>query len=419
MITANKPQTQFHKMANKYRAYIAGYGSGKTWAGCSSMCLDYAKYPGVNQGYFAPTYSMIRDIFYPTISEVAETFDYKIQIKEGNKEVHFYSGGYRGTTICRSLDSPHTIVGFKIGHAVIDEIDILPLNKAQESWRKIIARMRYKLDGLKNGIDIMSTPEGFRFCHKMFVQDILENPKLAYNYGLIQASTYDNESNLPDDYIDSLREIYPSELIEAYINGQFVNLTSGTVYNKYNRVACDSNEMIIKGEPLFIGMDFNVQKMAATVYVQRPSGWHAVSELKDVFDTPAMTRIIEEKWKNIGHHIVIYPDSSGTSRKSVDASKSDIAILSNAGFEIRAHGSNPRIKDRVLSANSAFESGKVKINSKRCPTVARCLEGQSYDSNGEPDKISGFDHQNDATTYPIAYEFPVIRPMLRLALSGN
>ena len=42
--------------------------------------------------------------------------------------------------------------------------------------------------------------------------------------------------------------------------------------------------------------------------------------------------------------------------------------------------------------------------------MANCLEQQAY-RNGEPDKTSGNDHQNDATTYPIAYEMPIIKPV--------
>ena len=406
-------------MPHKYRAFIAGYGSGKTWVGCMASCIEYWKHPKVNQGYFAPTFPMIRDIFYPTIEEAADSMGLRVDIKEGNKEAHFYSGNqYRGTTICRSMDRPQTIIGFRIGHAIIDEIDTLPTNKAEIAWRKIIARMRYKVDGLKNGIDIMSTPEGFRFCHKLFVQNIQERPELAGNYGLIQASTYDNEVNLPDDYIPSLKEIYPAELIEAYINGQFVNLTSGTVYRSYNRIRCNSDEHVREKEPLLIGMDFNVQHMAASVFVQRPHGWHAVAEIKDVFDTPDMIKIIKERWKDKGHNIIVYPDATGKSRESVDASKSDIALLQQAGFAVRVKSTNPSVKDRIISANKAFETGKVKVNARLCPTIARCLEQQAYDDNGEPDKGSGFDHQNDATTYPIAYEFPVIRPIAKMSIVG-
>jgi len=64
--------------------------------------------------------------------------------------------------------------------------------------------------------------------------------------------------------------------------------------------------------------------------------------------------------------------------------------------------------------NKALESGMVKVNEQTCPVAARCLEQQAYDKNGEPDKSGGNDHQNDATTYPIAYEMPVVKPVINV-----
>ena len=234
--TLNVPQARFLSMPHKFKAYIAGFGSGKTWVGCGGICKGIWEHPGINQGYFAPTYPQIRDIFYPTVEEVAADWGLNVKINEGNKEVHFYYGRqYRGTTICRSMEKPQTIVGFKIGNALVDELDILPKEKARTAWRKIIARMRYKIDGLRNGIDVTTTPEGFKFVYEQFVKAVREKTELASLYGLVQASTFDNEKNLPADYIPSLLESYPPELIKAYLRGQFTNLTSGTVYHQFDR----------------------------------------------------------------------------------------------------------------------------------------------------------------------------------------
>ncbi|MNH29962.1 hypothetical protein D3C79_902250 [compost metagenome] len=57
------------------------------------------------------------------------------------------------------------------------------------------------------------------------------------------------------------------------------------------------------------------------------------------------------------------------------------------------------------------------VNDHACPHTARGLEQQAYDKNSEPDKGSGVDHQNDATTYPIAYEMPVVKPMINIPMS--
>ena len=402
-------------MPQKYRAYVAGYGGGKTWVGCSAMCARYWNQPGINQGYFAPTYSHIRDIFYPTIDEVADTINLRTVIRTGDKEVHFYSGRkYRGTTICRSMDNPASIVGYKVGYAFIDEFDMLVPEKAKAVWRKIIARLRWA-DAI-NGADFTTTPEGFRETHRLFIKEVADNPRLSATYGIIQASTRDNEQNLPEGYIQSLIDTYPAELIDAYVDGIFCNLTSGTVYRCYDRVRNGSTETMQDGEPLFVGMDFNVGKMAASIYVQRSNGWHGVAELKDVFDTPSIITMIKDKWP--GHRITVYPDASGDSRKSVNASSSDIALLRQAGFNVRVKSTNPAVRDRILSVNKQFEINRLWINSKLCPTMAANFEQQAYDANGEPDKKSGFDHQNDASGYPIAYEFPITKPMQRLNIGG-
>lgn len=396
-------------MPHKFRAFVAGFGSGKTWVGSAATCKHFWEYPKVNSGYFAPSYPQIRDIFYPTIEEVAFNWGLRTKIKTSDKEVSFYSGRkYRGTTICRSMDDPGSIVGFKIGHGLVDEFDLLTMEKALLAFRKIIARMRYKIDGLKNGIDIATTPEGFKATYKLFVEDLIAKPDKANSYGLIHASTYDNEANLPHDYISSLIEAYPEQLIDAYLKGQFVNLLSGTVYRNFDRFRNHSTETIQPREPLYIGMDFNVEHMAATVYVRRGKVWHAVSELYDLLDTPDMVKVIKSKWPD--HKITVYPDASGKNRKTTGAATSDIEILRTAGFTINAHDSNPLVKDRVNAANKAFSDKLVMVNTKECPVTTRCLEQQAYDKHGEPDKTSGQDHQNDATTYPIAYEMPIIRP---------
>ena len=84
---------------------------------------------------------------------------------------------------------------------------------------------------------------------------------------------------------------------------------------------------------------------------------------------------------------------------------------------MRARSVNPRVKDRIAATNKAFEDRKIFVNFKKCPQVAACLEQQAYDKNGAPCKKSGHDHQNDATTYPIAYELPIRKRAFKLDIA--
>jgi len=409
-IELTEPQIEYIEADCKYPAMVAGFGAGKTEAAVFRSIFGLINtanscYTGKNgekfwpvRGFYAPTFDLIRVIAWPRFETILEKLgiSYKLQKSPLNRII--IEG--IGEILFRSMENPSRIIGYEHCDADVDELDTLKPDDAADVWRMILARNRqYKPDGSQNSIGTTTTPEGFRFVYQTWKQ----NPKTGYE--IIQAPTESNPY-LPDDYIDSLRQMYPSNLLDAYLYGQFVNLQSGSVYSSYDRKVCRSDETIRAGEPLYIGCDFNVMNQAATVFVQRQGIWHGVAELSKMRDTPRMIEEIQEKWQSKGHAIYIYPDASGAATKTVNASISDLALLEQAGFTVRANKANPRIRDRVAAMNAALEHGNVKINPITCPNTADCLEQQTY-KNGEPDKSSGHDHQNDATTYPIAYEFPI------------
>ena len=413
-ISLSAPQGVYlNELDTKFRAYVGGFGAGKTFVGGLDLGLFAAKHPKVVQGYFAPTYRDIRDTYWPTMDEVGFALGFRVKVKTGDKEVELYRGrAYYGTIICRSMEDPSGIIGFKIARAHVDEIDVLPTDKARNAWRKIAARLRLVVPGVVNGIGVTTTPEGFKFVYETFKKD----PKA--DYSMVQASTYENAAMiradgtpaLPPDYIDSLKDTYPDELINAYLMGEFTNLTSGTVYNSFDRQTNRSGEVLKPGEPIKLGMDFNVGNMAACAFVLRENDWHCVDEIKGGVDTPSMINTLAERYA--GHSITIYPDASGKNTSSKGASLSDIGLLRGAGYAIRAKPSNPRVKDRVLAVNMGFQRGRVFVNPDTCPETARCLEQQPYNKQGEPEKTTGLDHQNDAFGYPLAYEMPVVKPTM-------
>lgn len=402
------PQDIFLNGLNtKYRAYVGGFGSGKTFIGCIDLLNFFGKHPGTRQGYFGISFPSIRDIFYPTFEEAAELLGFTVVIREGNKEVHVYRNGfYYGTVICRSMDNPASIVGFKVSRALVDEIDVLTKEKAEKAWNKIVARLRLKIDGVENSIGVTTTPEGFLFVYSKFKESPTES------YSMVQASTYENEAYLPDDYISSLKETYPGQLIDAYLMGDFVNLTSGTVYHTFDRDKHNTNAEWNGREPLHIGLDFNVCNMSAIVSVIRSGKAYDVDEITGGYDTPSMINSIKERYQKC--QINIYPDASGKNRNAQGASESSIQLLRQAGFIVHAKSKNPFVKDRVLAMNNSFEKGTHFVNVKRCPVHSANLEQQVYNKAGEPDKDAGNDHTNDANGYFIYYRFPVVKPQTNI-----
>jgi hypothetical protein len=399
-IELTDPQFEFVTAEDQFPAMVAGFGSGKTHAAIVRTLRLKLQYPRQNVAYYLPTYDLVRRIAFPRFGEALEEFGIKAKPNKADAVIAIPDAG---EIIFRTMDTPERIIGYEVADSIADELDTLKEDQARDVWTKIISRNRQKKpDGSLNTVGVATTPEGFRFVYDRWQR----NP--APGYRIIKASTLSNARNLPAGYIDSLRASYPSNLLAAYLDGEFVNLVAGSVYPEFDRRLNVSAETIQPGEALHVGMDFNVGRMSAAVHVLRGDDPHAVLEYTKVLDTPAMCALL--KARHPGHPIIVYPDASGQARKSNNASESDHAILRAAGFSVRVNATNPRIKDRVLSVNAMVHKDGVRryrVNPETCPELVESLEKQAYDKHGEPDKAGGLDHIIDAAGYFIVYRYPI------------
>lgn len=402
-IKPTQPQADFHSLQCKHPAFVGGFGTGKSETMANQAFMDASHSSSALIGLYEPTYDLVRLIMAPRMEE--KLIDYGIRYRYNKSENIIYcSNGQFGDFILRTLDNPERIIGYETYRSHVDEIDTLKEDKALAAWIKIIARNRQRPSGIINPfnrVSAYSTPEGFKFLYKYWKKE----PKNGYE--MIQASTMSNPF-LPDDYVDTLKETYPANLIEAYIEGEFVNLTSGTVYHEFDRVEHDTDVIWNGREPLHIGMDFNVCNMSAVISVIRKGICYDVGEITGGYDTPSMIDSIKERYQQC--QINIYPDASGKNRNAQGASESSIQLLRQAGFQVLAKAKNPFVKDRVLAMNTSFVRSLHFVNVRLCPIHASNLEQQVYNAAGEPDKTQGNDHTNDASGYLIHYKYPVIRP---------
>lgn len=209
--------------------FIGGFGSGKSYTLSVTAVMLLLKYPGTNIGCYSVTFDLLKLVNIQQICERLDELGLKFTLNKSDMilKVHGY-----GKIIFRSLDNPVRIIGYEHGFALIDEIDTLPEVKATDAWNKVIARNRqriwFKGDKIRNKVGAFSTPEGFRFCYRRWDKEKIDG------YELVRAKTAEN-TFLPPEYIDNLRASYPPHLIEAYLNGEFVNLNGGAVYHCFER----------------------------------------------------------------------------------------------------------------------------------------------------------------------------------------
>ena len=402
------PQDDLVFSEAQFPAFVGGYGSGKTEALLGRALVKVVSHPENSFGHYLPTYDLVRQVAFERWEEMLTRLHvpYKL-VKSPSNEIRIEG---HGRIIFRSMDMPSRIVGYEVADSFVDELDILDANKAEDVWGKIVARNRQKkTDASLNSVAVATTPEGFRFVYKKWVVERAAKLKGYEQYQLITAPTYSNPY-LAEGYVDSLRGNHPEHLLNAYIEGEFVNMTTGSIYIAFDRETHHTDTTIEGNEPLYIGMDFNVGQMSAVTHVKRDKKPKAVDEIVGVLDTPNMISVIRNRY-GYDRSILIYPDASGQSRDTTNASTSDIALLKAAGFRVLAKKKNPFVRDRINSMNAAFEKGGYEINTMKCPIYTSCIEQQSYDKTGSPDKKQGLDHLPDAGGYFIIYEYPLIKPI--------
>lgn len=354
--------------------------------------------------YAAPTFKQAKRVFWKRLKQAIPPSWRAGKPNETECTITLKSGHVMRVV---GLDNYDDLRGSGLFFLIIDEWADCKWAAWEEVLRPMLSTCKYIINGvLRVGGHVLriGTPKGFNHCYDTFMdgQRGHEPDCRSFSYTSLEGG------NIPEsEIIVAKRKMDPKTFSQEY-EASFESY-QGVIYYCFNRLQNASNETVQPNDVLHIGMDFNVTKMAAVVYVRRGDELHAVEEFVNLFDTPAMIEAIQEAYPN--KEIGIYPDASGENRKSSNASETDIALLRKAKFKVYVNTSNPAVKDRINSMNSllcnTLGERRLFINLMNCPHFAKCQERQIYDENGQPDKKSGFDHMNDAGTYPVAYLFPI------------
>jgi phage terminase large subunit len=384
-------------------ALVCGFGAGKTYALVAKSFMLAAMNVGHISAVFEPTSPMLRDILMRTMNDLLEEWQIPFTFRASplpEYVLSFQEGSH--TILLRTILTYQRLRGQNLCAVGFDEADTVPKRDAEQAMNMALARLR---SGNIQQFYATTTPEGHSWAFETFEKNAKEDTRL------IKAKTSDNPY-LPEGFIDSLLENYPPQLIQAYLNGNFTNLTTGAVYSRFDRSkhVIDKLPFPIENEIIKIGIDFNVMNCNAVVCVTAADKLIIIDEIIKEQDTDALAKEIVRRYGN--NKILVYPDASGANRSTINASKTDIAILQSYGFTSMALRSNPPIKDRVQTLQALLENSKGRVRLAvyaGCRRVIECLELQSYDEKtGDPDKQNGYDHLNDALGYLCYREFNMI-----------
>lgn len=395
-------------------------GAGKSLAG-ALKALDLAvSNPGHPGIVWAPTLTDAREGVIGAAVKILRDehesgFHYPIvhDFNKGTGKITLFPNGRKGLTseiLVRSAEQD--IVGTNAAWGLMDELDTQTRAKARHAHQQMTQRIRA---GKVNQLCATTTPEGFKFLYEFFVQEPAGNQNLT-DRRLITASLFTNP-NVPDSYIRGLINTHTPEQQRARIHGEFVNLGNSRVYEYFERTKNSHNKTLADypEADLWVGLDFNVGKMAAVVGIMLPDrllimAEHIGTKENPIADTPTMIKLLKSKYPSRTLHIC--PDASGENRNA-NGWLTSIGELQSAGFVCHHNASNPRVELRVSNVNRMLYSRAgnsdtvhmLSVNCTYCPFVTDVLEQQPFNAKGEPDKDGGLDHAGDALGYLVMQTF--------------
>ena len=383
--------------------YIGGFGSGKSFALAAKAITLGLENPGTTAMVAEPSFPMIRTVFIPAMDAALEQWgiDYDFRVSpQPEYTLKLPTGNVR--ILCQSAENWQRVRGQNISFVLWDEADTSPVETAQKAGEMFLARMRV---GKVNQLALASTPEGFRYCYRTFVEQNGPDKRL------IRVKTRDNP-HLPEGFIESLQRNYPAQLINAYLEGHFVNMASCSCYPEFDRSLNYTDAAATELDTIYVGIDINVGNCVTQHLIRRKDEFHFFAE-KVYRDTQQIAAGLKELYP---HHfqtgqLVLIPDAASKQRSTAAAQESDLGILKKAGHTVSPQQSNPLIQDRINAINVLIEQRKIKVGNG-CKNLIRTFEQHAFDDKGKPEKggigMDDLSHAGDAAGYAV-YRLAAIR----------
>ncbi len=384
---------------SKYLGFSGGYGSGKSQAAQIRTLKLMMEDPNADILYGMPSYDLLQIRIVPEFESLLKQYGINYSYTKQSKT--FDLDGF-GKIYLRSFDAPSSYVAFEVAHCILDELDVLPFEKADDIFKKALSRIRQRtVTGQPNSLCVVSTPD--QGLHGAFYHRFVDKP--AEGTRLIKSSTKANFFN-PPDYVKTLYDTYSDEsLVCMYLEGEFVSLNKVKQFSRYEIIANNTDRTIQPEDHLWIGLDFNHGACVYVIGVKDDDTLHLVGE-GHVVDTMAFI----ERFEDYPNPFTVTPDATGRNMSS-NADKSSITLLRDAGFRLRVDNSNPRVAASLMQCNNHLFTKKLLINKDLAPQLSKAMDVIGFDQNGKPEKFNthpAYDDYVDSMRYLVNKKMPLL-----------
>ena len=386
------PQSEIFLSSSRFVSVVAGRRFGKTFLSTGKILEQAVKSPNRNVWYVAPTYGAAKEIAWDMLIHTIPP-EYVSKTNESSLTLRLINGS---VIALKGAEKPNNLRGRALDFVVMDEFaDMRP-----EAWYEVL---RPSLSDRQGGAMFIGTPKGRNHFYDLWAKGIDgANDWESFQYTTLQGG------NVPPEEVEAARADLDERTFQQEYEAAFVTY-QGLIYYGFSR----EDSVLDIGDDngtLHVGMDFNLDPMSAVICIRKGEKLYAVDEIVMYgSNTDEMVAEIKDRYGN--RSIIIYPDPASRQRKTSAGGRTDLSILQNAGFSVKAKNSHALVRDRINAVNSRLLSGDGERHlfvSSKCKQTIKSLERQTYkEGTSVPNKDDGFDHMNDALGYLVEYLFPV------------
>ena len=386
------PQSEIFCSHARFRSVVAGRRFGKTFLSTGEIMKAATVGKNKNVWYVAPTYGAAKEIAWDMLMQCLPE-EYIAKSNESSLNIRLINGS---SISLKGAEKPNNLRGRALDFVVLDEFaDMRP-----ETWYEVI---RPSLSDRLGSALFIGTPKGRNHFYDLWATGINRQKGWeSFQYTTLQGG------NVPESEVDAARADLDERTFKQEYEAAFVTY-QGLIYYGFSR---EESVLAIDDDSgtLHIGMDFNLDPMSAVICIRKGGTLIAVDEIVMYgSNTDEMVAEIINRYPR--RNIIVYPDPASRQRKTSAGGRTDLSILQNAGFSVKAKNSHALVRDRINAVNSRLlssDGGRHLFVSPKCKQTIKSLERQTYkEGTSIPNKDDGYDHMNDALGYLVEHLFPV------------
>lgn len=385
-----------------YVFLIGGYGCGKSFTDVQVLLILISAYMNspvpLTFGLIGVTIKLLSQTVLKDVESALDRAN--IPYKDNSQKGQLIVGSI--TFIYLAMSNPGDIYAHNFCGALVDEMDELPAEKVLEVVKAVQERCRVRMPPPFDRdpfIFFSTTAQGMGGTYQLC--EYFKKHKIPY--AIVRGKTEYNTS-LARSQIDLLRKLYTEEEAKAYLDGEFVNLTTGRVYPEFNRkIHVCMRFPVMPNETIYVGQDFNMGFNASAEIIVRNGHMFIFNSHHWDFMGNAPKRLREMYPTN---PIIMIPDASGKEIMSGFTEE-----MEQYNIELSWNNKNASITERIMAVNKALAWGQLSVmepiqdeKDSLQDKIIMGLETRDFDDQGKPRKGKGkeaLDHGCDSTEYGI------------------